>query len=106
MLQCTEYASLYKSIMVEAERILEADMCNLFLVDEQSGELSCFIINKGRTREIRLPLTGGLAGYVAKTGESVTLEDAYQSPLFDPQIDKELGYKTETVLCFPVKQKK
>ncbi len=105
MLQCTEYTSLYKFIMVEAARILEADMCNLFLVDEKSGELNCFIIDKGRTREIRSPLTRGLAGYVAKTGESVTLEDAYQSPLFDPQIDKELEYKTETVLCFPVKQK-
>jgi GAF domain-containing protein len=57
-------------------------------------------------KEIRLPLSKGSAGYVAKTSESVNLEDAYQSPLFDPHIDKVLGYKTRPVLCIPVKQKK
>jgi two-component system sensor histidine kinase ResE len=56
-------------------------------------------------KEIRLPLRKGIAGYVAKTAESINLEDAYQSPLFDPQIDKDLACKTGTVLCIPVKQK-
>jgi len=105
MLQCVEHTSLFKFIMVEAARILEADMCNLFLVDENSGKLNCFTLDKGKVKEIRTPLTRGLAGYVAKTGESINLEDAYQSPLFDPQIDEDMEYKTRTVLCFPVKQK-
>jgi signal transduction histidine kinase len=79
-------------------------MCNLFLVDEGANEFKCFFIHNEETREIRLPLSNGLAGYVAKASESINLENAYQSPLFDPQIDNILKYKTETVLCIPVKQ--
>ena len=105
MLQCTEHTSLLNFIMSEAERILESDMCNLFLADEKTNELRCFIIHNKKTEEIRLPFSNGLACYVAKTSESVNLEDAYQSPLFDPRIDNILAYKTKTVLCIPVKRK-
>ena len=105
MLQCIEQTSLLKFIITEAERILESDMCNLFLVDEEANEFKCFFIHNEETKKIRLPLSNGLAGYVAKASESVNLENAYHSPLFDPQIDNILEYKTETVLCIPVKQK-
>ncbi|MBZ0109335.1 MAG: GAF domain-containing sensor histidine kinase [Candidatus Scalindua rubra] len=105
ILQCSEQTSLLNFIMAEAERILESDMCNLFLVDEDANEFKCFFIHNEETREIRLPRNVGLAGYVSKASESINLEDAYQSPLFDPQIDNMLEYKTETVLCIPVKQK-
>ena len=96
---------LFRSIMTEAERILESDMCNLFLIDEETNEFKCFYVHNGETGEVRLPLGSGLAGYVAKTSEIINLEDAYQSPLFDPQLDNILEYKTETLLCIPVKQR-
>jgi len=105
MLRCVGQTSLFKCIMIEAERILEADKCNLFLVNEETGEFKCFNILNGEMKEIRLPLRKGIAGYVAKTAESINLEDAYQSPIFNPQIDRDLGCKTRTALCIPVKQK-
>jgi PAS domain S-box-containing protein len=105
MLQCVEQTSLLKFLITEAGRILESDMCNLFLLDEETNEFKCFFIHNEEIKEMRLPLSYGLAGYVAKTSESVNLEDAYQSSLFDPHIDKVLGNKTRTVLCIPVKQK-
>ena len=105
MLQCVGQTSLFKFIMIEAERILEADKCNLFLVNEETGEFKCFNIHNGVMKEISLPLHKGIAGYVAKTAKSISLEDAYQSPVFDPQIDIDLGRKTRTALCIPVKQK-
>ena len=105
MLQCTEQASLFSFIMTEAERILESDMCNLFLIDEETNEFKCFYVHDGETGEVRLPLGSGLAGYVAKASETINLEDAYQSPLFDPQLDNMLEYKTETVLCIPMKRR-
>ena len=74
-------------------------------MDEEANEFKCFYVHNEETREIRLPLSNGLAGYVAKASETINLEDAYQSPLFDPQLDNMLEYKTETVLCIPVKQK-
>ncbi|MBT6231107.1 MAG: GAF domain-containing protein, partial [Candidatus Scalindua sp.] len=105
MLRCIEQATLINFLMTEAERVLESDMCNLFLVDEEANEFKCFYVHNGETGEVRLPLGNGLAGYVAKASETINLEDAYQSPLFDPQLDNMLKYKTESVLCIPVKQR-
>ena len=56
MLQCVEETSLFKSLMLEAERILEADKCNLLLVDEETGKFKCFNIHNGEMNEIPLPL--------------------------------------------------
>jgi putative methionine-R-sulfoxide reductase with GAF domain len=105
MLLCNEQASLLNFVITEAERILESDMCNLFLVDEENNEFKCFYVHNGETGEVRLPLGNGLAGYVAKASETINLEDAYQSPLFDPQLDNMLEYKTETVLSIPMKRR-
>jgi signal transduction histidine kinase len=105
MLLCNEQASLLNFVITEAERILESDMCNLFLVDEENNEFKCFYVHNGETGEVRLPLGSGLAGYVAKASETINLKDAYQSPLFDPQLDNMLEYKTETVLSIPMKRR-
>ena len=47
----------------------------------------------------------GLAGYVAKTGETVNITDAYKDPRFNPEIDRKSGYKTQNVLCMPMRDK-
>jgi HD-GYP domain-containing protein (c-di-GMP phosphodiesterase class II) len=49
-----------------------------------------------------------IAGYVAKTGEGVNLEDAYHLPpevpfTFNRQFDEESGYRTKSILAIPMK---
>ena len=53
--------------------------------------------------EIRFPASKGLAGYVAKTGESINIKDAYNDKRFNPEVDLKTGYKTKTILCLPIK---
>lgn len=55
------------------------------------------------SQEIRFPADKGLAGYVVKTGEPLNIPDAYNDPRFNPDIDKETGYRTKTILCMPIK---
>jgi signal transduction histidine kinase len=55
--------------------------------------------------EIRLPLGKGIAGYVAQTGETINIPDAYKDARFNPDIDKRTGYRTKSVLCMPMKNK-
>ncbi|ODS30586.1 MAG: two-component sensor kinase [Candidatus Scalindua rubra] len=105
MVKEMELTSLLKYTMDEAVRILDADRCTLYLVDENANELRSFIAQRAEIQEIRMPLGKGVAGYVAKTGEMVNLENAYKSPLFDPKTDEETGYKTRTILCIPLKSK-
>ncbi|HQG28210.1 MAG TPA: adenylate/guanylate cyclase domain-containing protein, partial [Candidatus Ozemobacteraceae bacterium] len=39
---------------------------------------------------------------VARTGETLNIEDVYQHPLFNQSIDKQTGYRTRTMLCMPI----
>ncbi len=105
MVKEMELGSLLRYTMEEAARIIEADRCTLYLVDEKTHELRSFIAQRAEVQEIRMPLGVGIAGYVAKTGEMINLEDAYKSPIFDPSTDKITGYKTRSVLCIPLKDK-
>ncbi len=105
MVKEMELESLLKYTVDEAARIIDADRCTLYLVDEKTSELRSFIAQQSEIQEIRMPLGEGIAGYVAKTGELVNLADAYKNPLFHPKIDKLTGYKTGSVLCIPLKDK-
>jgi CRP-like cAMP-binding protein/putative methionine-R-sulfoxide reductase with GAF domain/two-component sensor histidine kinase len=93
-------------ILDVAVRGTGADRGTLYLADESSNELWSKVA-QGRNNmvEIRLPFGRGLAGYVAKTGETVNIADAYKDPRFNPEIDKRSGYKTHNVLCMPMRNK-
>ncbi len=93
-------------ILDVAVRGTGADRGTLYLADETSNELWSKVA-QGRNNmvEIRLPIGRGLAGYVAKTGETVNIADAYKDPRFNPEIDKRSGYRTRNVLCMPMRNK-
>jgi putative ABC transport system ATP-binding protein len=85
-------------------QILDADRATLFLVDEQAGILWSKVAQGDgeKALDIRIPLTEGVAGHVARTGEVLNLRDAYESPLFNRDVDKRTGYRTRSMLCAPL----
>ncbi|WAQ97874.1 PDE2A-like protein [Mya arenaria] len=56
--------------------------------------------------EIRLPISQGIAGKVATSGELLNIQDAYAHPLFYRAIDDSTGFRTRNILCFPIKDEK
>jgi signal transduction histidine kinase len=93
-------------IILDSARLsIRADRGTLYLLDAQKKELYAKTTQGEKTVEIRLPLGKGLAGYVADTGETVNIVDAYQDPRFNPEIDRRSGYRTHTVLCIPMRDK-
>ncbi|MCS7229043.1 MAG: cyclic nucleotide-binding domain-containing protein [Candidatus Kryptonium sp.] len=96
---------LLKIILEIALEITNADRGTVYLVDELTGEIWSKVLQGNEITEIRLPIGKGIAGYVAKTGETINLEDAYKDPRFNPEIDIKTGYRTKTMLCQPIKDK-
>ena len=43
-----------------------------------------------------------IAGYVAETGETLNIHNAYDDPRFNPSIDEQTGYTTHSILCMPI----
>jgi K+-sensing histidine kinase KdpD len=92
-------------ILEVATESIGADRGTLYLLDVQTEELWSKVAQGSNMVEIRLPIGKGLAGYVAKTGETINIVDAYKDPRFNPEIDKKSGYKTHNVLCMPMRNK-
>ncbi|XP_034186192.1 dual 3',5'-cyclic-AMP and -GMP phosphodiesterase 11 isoform X3 [Osmia lignaria lignaria] len=53
--------------------------------------------------ESRFPINVGITGYVATTGETVNIPNAYEDPRFDPSVDDGTGFRHRTILCMPIK---
>jgi len=45
----------------------------------------------------------GIAGLVAQTGKFVNIRDAYKNSQFFQDVDKNTGFHTKSLLCFPIK---
>lgn len=50
----------------------------------------------------RFPVGTGIAGFVAETGETLNVREAYSDPRFNRAIDEQTGYTTKSILCMPI----
>ncbi|HDL18594.1 MAG TPA: GAF domain-containing protein, partial [Bacteroidetes bacterium] len=101
-----ELDSLLKLVMDEVKDILQADRCTVFLLDDEKDELWSKVGHGLENFEIRFPKSKGIAGYVATTGEVLKIDDCYNSPYFNPEIDRKTGYRTRNMLTVPMRNKK
>jgi putative ABC transport system ATP-binding protein len=84
-----------------------ADRASLLLTDEARGELWSKVAQPegGRPVEIRIPIGSGIAGHVLRTGDVMNIADAYESPLFNREVDRATGYRTRNVLSVPIRDR-
>jgi len=89
---------------IKVGQIAEADRASLFLADLERGELWSKVAQAdgGGSVEIRIPLGSGIAGHVLRTGQAMNVPDAYESPLFNREVDQATGYRTRSLLCVPM----
>lgn len=95
-----------KNIVTVATNLTLADRGTLYLIDKERNELWSLVAMGEEMREIRLRIGEGLAGYVAKSGETINLKDVRKDPRFNAAFDLESGYTTKNMICFPIKNNK
>ncbi|MCC3412679.1 MAG: GAF domain-containing protein [Microcoleus sp. PH2017_29_MFU_D_A] len=102
--QSLDLETTLRSVMDQARDLMQADRSTLFLLNPETNELWTKLAKAdGKTMmEVRIPANKGIAGYVASTGQTLNITDAYDDPRFDPSTDQQTGYRTRTVLCMPV----
>ncbi|MGH9703365.1 MAG: PP2C family protein-serine/threonine phosphatase [Candidatus Acidiferrales bacterium] len=100
-----DLGELINIILQLATRHTGADRGTVFLVDKERDEIWSLVGLGLAQQEIRLPATKGIAGWVAHHAEVVNLLDAYQDPRFERDVDRRLGYRTNTLLCLPIRHK-
>lgn len=98
----TNIDTLLKTVAEEITKVLDADRCTVFLLDKDKNELWSKVAPGLEIKEIRFSADSGIAGYSAKTGEIININDAYNDSRFNPDIDRQTGYKTKTMITMPI----
>lgn len=99
----TNLIKLLEIMAVQVEKILSAQKCSIFILDHQTNELWSGVASGMDNTEIRTPVGKGIAGWVAYTGDTLNIEDAYKSDKFNPEIDRITNFRTKSVLAVPLK---
>ena len=94
--------SIISKIMDSAHYILNCDRVSLYLVDHVSSTLTC-VHSRDEIKNIKIPIGTGIVGEVARTGRPLNIRDAYKDTRFFPGVDRQTGYRTKGIICFPVK---
>ncbi|MGO9309365.1 MAG: HD-GYP domain-containing protein [Spirochaetia bacterium] len=110
--------SLLENILTEARRFLMADAGTIYLAARGFLYFS-FVQNEtlfhGETKDKYIPSgsalpidKASLAGYVAKSGEPILIDDVYHiqsdvSFAFNPAFDQKTNYRTRSILGVPLK---
>ncbi|MBD2384032.1 adenylate/guanylate cyclase domain-containing protein [Cylindrospermum sp. FACHB-282] len=93
-----------EAITLKIGQILQAEHTAIFLVDYHKGHLWSKVLQEHTQKflEIRIPITVGIPGHVASTGEYLNISETSSHPLFSPELEKQMGYKIDNILCMPV----
>ncbi|KAJ3127000.1 cGMP-specific 3',5'-cyclic phosphodiesterase [Nowakowskiella sp. JEL0407] len=97
-----DVGELGRKIMQQAQKLVCADKASFFVVDEEKHELQSAFFEPESGEKLSIPMSKGIAGYVATKGESVNVEDAYSDARFNKDVDRKTGYRTQSILCMPV----
>jgi len=110
-----DHSVLITKILGKARELSRADAGSLYLLDEVNGEkvlrwklAQNDSIDVESFEEKILPITRrSLAGFVALTGETLVIDDAYNLPetaeyTINRSFDEENGYLTKSLLVFPM----
>lgn len=92
--------SLLSLIMASVTELAEADRSTLFFIDTEKGELYSKIAQG--VEEIRISIDVGIAGCVARTGQTLNIADAHRDSQHYGKVDKKTGYRTKSILCMPI----
>lgn len=95
--------SLLTLIMDNITQLMEADRSTLYLLTDDAESLWSRMAQGDGHIDIQLKVGEGLAGWVVSSGKFVNIPDAYTDDRFQPAIDQQTGYKTQSILCIPMR---
>ncbi len=95
-----DFDRLFPLIIGKISEAMTAERTSLYVIDWENEELWTRV-SEG-IESLRIKLGVGISGRVAKTGEVVCVEDAWDLPYFNRNYDQEHNFRTRSVLCIPI----
>ena len=92
---------LLVQLLEKMTELLSAERATIYLVTDDRQALVSTVA-MGSVPTIRLQLGQGIAGWVAQSGATVNIPDAYADQRFNQAVDRASGFRTRSILCMPV----
>jgi HD-GYP domain-containing protein (c-di-GMP phosphodiesterase class II) len=96
-------------IVEDAAQVIEARASSLMLVADDGDHLIFEVAygEKGALlKGMRLPMDDQtIAGWVARHGEPLIIDDVRQTPFFSGTVDRRIDFQTERLVCVPLRAK-
>jgi hypothetical protein len=92
-------------IVTTTRQTLKAAASSLLLVDEDSRQLRFEFAEGGSVGPLhhgKLDIQSGIAGWVARHGVPLVVNDVENDPRFYPEMDKTTGFVTRAIMCSPL----
>ena len=86
-----------------ATQNVKGDRGSIFLNDPETNELYSRVAQGDLTREIRILNTVGIAGSIFQNKQGEIIHNVYEDKRFNKDVDQETGYKTQNMICSPIK---
>ncbi|NVL90193.1 MAG: PAS domain S-box protein, partial [Desulfobacterales bacterium] len=96
------------TILDQVPHLLDVLGSTIWLADPETGGLVCQHATGPHSQELlgwRLASGEGVAGWVARSGDSVIIPDAQADARYSKQVDQQTGEETRSVLCIPLRAK-
>jgi transcriptional regulator with GAF, ATPase, and Fis domain len=103
--QAREVIPLFVQMAETATQLLGADRASIFLWDRASHTLVGRPALGVEGGELRIPDDRGVVGQVIRTNQPMRVDAATEPKKIDHQVDSQLGYKTTTLLCVPMRSR-
>jgi phosphoserine phosphatase len=92
--------TLLQLVIDTAREVLQADRATVFLFEETSRELFTYVAHG--VKGFRFGIDKGIAGECARTRAVINVPDCYADPRFNPQFDRDSGYRTRCLIAVPL----
>lgn len=97
---------LLELIIESVTEVMKARASSLLLLDKKAKKLYFQVATgekKDDVKKFEVGLGEGIAGYVAKTGKPLLVQDVNKDSLWDKKISESIGFDTKSIACVPMK---
>lgn len=103
-----ELGPLLQNIIQVATDLTGTEAASIMLLDKKTGELhfeAATGIKSEELKTIPVPADGSIAGWIAREGRPLVINDVHSDPRFYQQVDDTTDFDTRSILGVPLKVK-
>ena len=80
--------------------LTSSDRCSVWVVSEDKKSIWTQVSHG--MDAVTIPITSGIVGYAISNQEKIIIDDVYNDDRFNKEIDKQTGYKTQSMMVIPM----